>query len=435
MVLEIGALRGILPARLLAVVEVAAQLAHGMGREVCIVGGVVRDLFLHRPSIDLDLLVGGLEDRRPSADPYIQALAARLGGRITYFDPFLTSEIALETGDFIDVALAREESYSHPGALPTVRPGDLHADLKRRDFSLNAMALHLIRPGEMQLMDPHGGHQALLESRLTILHPLSFVDDPTRILRGLRFNHRLGFGFDDQTRALAQEAIQQRAFSTLSAERVAQDLQYLLAEDHDGLALGALMDLGLDGPLGLKGQGGAAYPAYLAFLAAQLPENQDEWDGHKHQRLPPSRAMAILYHLARGDGSAWLDALVIRGERRRRLLAERKILSTLIEDSGPEHPRPISAWVAAIKDLSDGAIAVLRQALAGHKNLNPFEIAYSKRGLKAPINGRDIIALGVPPGPRVGQMLTRLTRARWDDEITTRAQALSAVARWLEDSP
>ena len=197
---------------------------------VYLVGGAVRDLLLGGVPFDLDLVV--VQDAA--------ALAATLGGKLTVHDRFGTSTVRLE-GFAYDIGRARRETYAHPGALPDVLPAPLEEDLLRRDFTLNSIAIALggDRPGEL-----HAAPSALEDldaRRLRVLHDRSFIDDPTRLFRMVRYAGRLGFEIEPHTRALAGEAIDGGALATVSGPRVGAELR-LLARERD--PVGALLGLG-----------------------------------------------------------------------------------------------------------------------------------------------------------------------------------------------
>ncbi|MGB8875681.1 MAG: hypothetical protein WCD11_05170, partial [Solirubrobacteraceae bacterium] len=202
---------------------------------VYLVGGAVRDLLLGGVPFDLDLVVE--EDAA--------ALAAALGGRLTVHDRFGTSTVRLG-GYAYDIGRARRETYAHPGALPEVAPAPLDEDLLRRDFTVNSIAIALggDRAGELQTAP--GALEDLKAYRLRILHDRSFIDDPTRLFRLVRYASRLGFEIEPRTRALAGEAIDGGALRTVSGPRVGAELR-LLARERDPIsALLGLRDLGLD---------------------------------------------------------------------------------------------------------------------------------------------------------------------------------------------
>jgi tRNA nucleotidyltransferase (CCA-adding enzyme) len=193
---------------------------------VWLVGGAVRDALLGIEPHELDVVVEG----------DAVALARRLGGEVTVHDRFGTATI-----DGIDLVTARAESYERPGALPTVRPGTIDEDLARRDFTVNAMAVRL-RDG-LGAAVPRALED--LDARvLRVLHPASFLDDPTRLLRLARYAGRLGFAVEPETDALARAAIAGGALETVTGSRLGAELRLLLAEPQPA-ALEALAERGL----------------------------------------------------------------------------------------------------------------------------------------------------------------------------------------------
>ena len=226
--------------RLAPAIQTPLRAAGALGFPVAVVGGLVRDLLLERVGtpIDLDLVVDG------HAPTLAHRLAAALSGRVVEHLAFLTATLVLPDGRRIDLATARRESYRAPGALPTVEPAALADDLARRDFSLNALAVRLDPPDWGRLVDTTGGLVDLRARRLRVLHPLSFVEDPTRILRAARLAVRLGCRIDPTTRRLAGRAATLDAYQALSADRLRAELELALEEPRPAAVLGEAGRLG-----------------------------------------------------------------------------------------------------------------------------------------------------------------------------------------------
>src|SRR5215213_453598 len=217
---------------------------------VYLVGGAVRDLLLGRGRTDIDLVVEG----------DAAALAARLGAETVEHERFSTAKVRLD-GHSVDIATARTESYARPGALPEVAPAEsIEADLGRRDFTVNAMAVPL---DGTRLIDPHGGHADLQAGVLRILHPRSFSDDPTRALRAARYAARFGFELDSGTRT----AIVETDLGTVSADRRANELLRLAGEPQAARGLDLLASWGLIEPQ----PDGVELAAAVTELLAQPP--------------------------------------------------------------------------------------------------------------------------------------------------------------------
>src|SRR4030042_521069 len=179
-------IRAYLPQRIFNLLRDAGDKANKMGQEMFLVGGGVRDLFLGRPNFDLDLVIEG------DAIKLAQELAKSSRVKLIVHRCFGTAK--LNFSDFtLDIAAARRETYSRPGALPDVQPGTINDDLFRRDFSVNAMALCLAPERFGELIDLYHGQDDIANRLIRVLHPNSFIDDATRIFRAIRYEQRLGF--------------------------------------------------------------------------------------------------------------------------------------------------------------------------------------------------------------------------------------------------
>jgi hypothetical protein len=213
-------------------VDTARAVASRSSREVWLVGGPVRDLLMKRPVGDLDFVL------EREAGPFTADYAAALGGTVQSFPRFATFKIILSGGAEIDVTTARGETYRSPGALPEVVPASLIQDLGRRDFSMNALALHLT---SLEVVDTTGGIGDLAAGILRILHHGSFEDDPTRLFRGVRLATRLGFAFEDRTEERMLHAVRTDAVASVSRERIWREIALGMAEGSPGEVLAAFL--------------------------------------------------------------------------------------------------------------------------------------------------------------------------------------------------
>jgi tRNA nucleotidyltransferase (CCA-adding enzyme) len=339
-----------------------------------LVGGAVRDLLLGRTDrSDIDVVVEG------EVDP----IAAALGGEARSYERFGTATV--QADELIaDLATARAESYSHPGALPEVRPANLADDLARRDFTINAMAVPL--SGEPQLIDPHGGRADLDAGILRVLHERSFVDDPTRALRAARYAARFGFAVDPETERLLRDA----DLSTVSADRVEAELRKLAAEPAARRGLELLDSWGL---LALPEDRAGLIEAVLAVM------NSPGWEGVAD---PRDAVLAA----ARGE----------LGEAERLARAQ------------PERP-------SEAVDLArgrDGVELVLARALDGAW-LDRYVTEWRHVGLE--ISGEDLLAAGVSEGPALGRGLKVALGRKLDGEIAGREAELAAALEAAREGP
>lgn len=257
---EIAGAAGLIPLK--HVVDAALRVAESRHERVVIVGGFVRDLVMRRSvgDYDLDLVVegDGLE--------FSKALQREIGGERREHVSFLTSKLfspfANKDGEApllseVDVATARSEEYERPGALPVVKPTTIERDLWRRDFSSNALALPLVAyrdflSGALStdelpscVIDPCGGLADIKSRAVRILHPQSFIDDPTRLFRAVRYVVRLGFAFDRGTFAGFYEAVRGGALATLSPRRVWNEVVTALGEEAPAQVIGEFVERGL----------------------------------------------------------------------------------------------------------------------------------------------------------------------------------------------
>jgi tRNA nucleotidyltransferase (CCA-adding enzyme) len=354
---------------------------------VYVVGGAVRDALLGHPSYDLDLVVEG------DVPAFAERLAGRLGGRVQTHPAFGTAEILYEGGE-IDVATARAETYPEPAALPQVRPATLDDDLARRDFTINAIAASLRREDFGRLVDPHHGRADLAARTIRVLHGKSFVDDPTRIFRAIRYENRLGFRMDPETERLAREGM--AGVSRLSNERVREELVALLSEESIPHTLARLAELaGTNADVALVER--------LDALRLELDPGAPLW------RL---RLAAIVR-----DHPSLVDRLALRRDDQR-----------AVEDAVALAPQLEGATdpveIARIAGRSPEAALL---ALAERDSAELRDWFTRLRSIRLDISGADLAELGLPESPRVGEVLEELRRRKLRGELDGRESELAAA--------
>ena len=348
---------------------------HGLGQireaaestKVYLVGGAVRDLLLGTRRVDVDVAVEG----------EIEGLVLRLGGTSVLHERFSTATVEVD-GLTVDLAAARSETYATPGALPEVARAELSADLGRRDFTVNAMAIPL--QGEPRLIDPSGGLADLEARQIRILHAASFVDDPTRALRAARYAARLDFGLEAETERL----VRQTALETVSSDRVDAELLRLCAEPEAAVALELLASWGL---FELDSDAAVRVRSVTDLLACP-PWNQVS-----------ERGLAV--HAAafgRAPGAAG---------RLRNLLEPACALSAV----APEKP---SAAVTAAADHT--IIELLLARTMGAEWLDRYLAEW--RDVRLEITGAELLEAGVPEGPAVGLGLEAALRMKPTVSVT-----------------
>jgi tRNA nucleotidyltransferase (CCA-adding enzyme) len=403
-----------LPGRLREILRTAGTLGDTLGLPVAAVGGLVRDLLLDRVDerTDLDLVVEG------SAATLAHRLGPSLAGHAVEHVAFLTATVALPDGRRIDLATARRESYRAPGALPTVEPASLAEDLARRDFSLNALAVRLDRGAWGQLVDTTGGLADLRARRIRVLHALSFVEDPTRILRAARLAARLRCRVDRTTRRLAAHAAALDVYQALSGDRLRAELELVLAEPRPA---SALREAGRLGAWGLVHRDTRPGRRTTRLLGAAFSPRALEG-------LGPETPTALTL-LALADGAAvetWANRFALTPAMREAIQQARRDAPGLLARLA--HARGRAGAYTILQSVPEVTLAWAR-ALAGDGGARRALDGYlrSWRRLRPLATGDDLAALGVAPGPAVGQVLRKLRAAQAGGEVRSRAGAL----RWL----
>lgn len=213
-----------LPDYIREILKTCGSIGDKLKMRVFVVGGFVRDLLMGVENLDIDIVVEG------DGIVYGEQLAKRLGGRVKSHEKFGTSIVILPDGFHIDVAASRLEYYTRPAALPEVTESSIKQDLYRRDFSINALAIRLNRQHYGELLDFFGGKKDIRNGVIRVLHPMSFIDDPTRILRAVKFEQRYHFRMDQTTENLLRDALSKNIFDGVSAERFRNEFIEILEE-------------------------------------------------------------------------------------------------------------------------------------------------------------------------------------------------------------
>ncbi len=379
---------------------------------VHLVGGAVRDLLLGGVPPDLDLVVEG----------DATGLVERLGGLITRHERFGTWTVVLD-GLAYDIAQARSETYPAPGALPEVRPASLEEDLRRRDFTVNAIALALAGPQAGELTAAPDALEDLDRRWLRVLHSRSYIDDPTRLLRLARYRSRLEFEPEAKTAELAAQAVAERALDTVSGPRIGAELRLLVREPDPLKALLSLHDLGLEAAIHPQfGLGRSGEPPVLELghraLALLPPE------------IPPGRlALALAARAVPApELRDLLDRLAFEADDRQVIVATAAggadAVTALQKASRP----------AEIAEATQG-MPVELVCLAGALGAPAAAQSWlgKLRHVRLQIDGSDLLEAGVMQGPDIGRGLRAALAAKLDGRTQDRdaelAIALEAARR------
>ena len=435
-------LESVLSTERLALLKAIASQAHEQCAALYIVGGFVRDLLLELPSLDFDFVVEG------DAIVLAQALAQKFGGRVTSHSRFGTAKWHLndqESGsvqygmklhklkldlECIDFVSARTEFYTHPTALPTVERGNIKLDLHRRDFTINTLALRLDGRHYGELQDYWGGLNDIRDRIVRVLHSLSFVDDPTRILRAARFEQRFKFSIESRTMDLLKEAIP--LLDRLSGDRIRHELDHILVEPTASQILSRLQELNL-----LT----AIEPALVCddWLITRLEtlrtfQPEDCWNLVGY----------LNYHQRKRDLSYTLWFIRLSSEELQRVLDRLRIPTNLVNvissanDLWRNRESLASASSSEVVAVLDAVPPLSRFGffLASSDNkLREVIHMYITRWqyITPTINGHDLEERGVPPGPIYRKILSGLRAAWVDGDITSKEEETALLEELLHN--
>jgi tRNA nucleotidyltransferase (CCA-adding enzyme) len=415
------------PAWAQKLIEQIREVADAEQVPVYLVGGVVRDLLLGRPNEDLDLVVEG------EGIAFAQALASKVRGHCHPHQPFLSAVLVLPDGHKVDVVSARTEFYRTPAALPEVETSLIRQDLYRRDFTINALALTLSGSRYGQLLDFFGGRKDLQRREIRVLHSLSFIDDPTRAIRAVRYARRLGFKIARDTSHLISAAVKEGAFAGLTGRRLVRELKMLLEEPHPPQSLAMLEEYNLLAAVSPELVWNQEVNAFL-----QEVEGQITWYEVEHLGDPPDPLSlylgALLLFAGAGAAVYVAERLQLTGHIEQQLNRLNEAVEEVRQAAAPALHR--SRRVRTIEAHSTEALLLAMAGLdvVGRRRL--AEAAAAARRMCLPIKGRDLLQAGVSPGPIVGEALRRTRDALVDGSLEP-SQALEhalAIANMIGES-
>jgi len=426
-----GRLSKALPYERLELLRQVAEAAHQQHTAIYIVGGFVRDLLLERPSLDFDIVVEG------DAIALARAFAERLGGRVTAHSRFGTAKWlpnGSHAGEWtagLDFISARTEFYTHPTALPTIERSSIKLDLHRRDFTINTLAIRLDGRHFGELHDYWGGANDLERGLVRVLHSLSFVDDPTRMLRAVRFEQRFGFQIEARTLDLLQEALP--LIDRVSGERIRHELDRSFGEENAIQVLVRLKDLKLLQAIDQA----LIWDNWLETRFDLLldPQFEPDWDISRNWRgVPVQRVLAYILWLIRlspTDLERIIDRLSFSRDVKDAIHSAAQLWESL-GSLAAQSPSQIVNRLDGIPKISIFAVYLACDSDGIRELLQEYINNWSQ--IHAHTAGDDLRALGLPPGPHYRQILTELRRAWLDGEISSIDEEHDLLDKLLHES-
>lgn len=401
----------------------AGSLAEERGFKVYLVGGAVRDLLLRIDNLDLDLVVEG------DGIVFAQEVGRREGCKVSSHLKFNTATLFLAQGIELDVATARMEYYDYPGALPKVEYSSIKRDLARRDFTMNTLAISLNPDQFGVVLDFFGGQRDIKERVIRVLHNLSFVEDPTRVFRAIRFEQRFCFQMGKHTLYLVENAVKFNLFDRLAGDRVFKELQYMLSEHKVEECIKRMAELDLLRFIHPK----IAYNDSARVLLGRIKEVLNWYDllfldeQYEHwmvyfYALIDTLADDELEALCQRFGMHPAKSLAFINERRELMKAISQIYS-MEEPSNSQIYRflrgfPLEMLLYAMARTSKKATQMVVSRFITHL-----------RGTRSLLRGDDLKRLGLPEGPIIGRALEALLNARLDGAVKTRGDEESFIKK------
>ena len=416
-----------LPAEVLDLLQAAGDLAEEQACEVFAVGGFVRDILLGSPNLDLDLVVEG------DGIAYATALAERLKGRVRAHSKFRTAVVIFGDDKRVDVATARLEYYEYPAALPTVELSSIKMDLYRRDFTINALAVQLNPKSFGRLVDFFGAQRDMKERTIRVLHSLSFIEDPTRILRAIRFEQRYDFKIGGQTERLIKNAVKLDMLRKLSGSRLFHELQLIFEERKAVDCLKRLGEFKL-----LR----AIHPLLILRpnIERVLDELEKVLDWYRLLFLSPKARSWVVYFLAMCNGmpleevSTLLQRFNLPKRHETDFLTLRRTLDEVtygIKRWQSAQGKPSELCVLLENLPVEGVLYIMARNANDEPVRRNLSMYLTKlRDMEPDVRGHDLKDMGLPPGPRYGDILRSVKAAVLDGRANCREDQL-AVAREL----
>jgi tRNA nucleotidyltransferase (CCA-adding enzyme) len=412
-----------LPKEMVTLLRTIGDVAEESGCTAFAVGGFVRDLLLHKKNYDLDIVVEG------AGIDFAKKLTGKLGGKMHSHEKFGTAVVKLPDGFTIDVATARLEYYEYPAAMPTVELSSIKLDLYRRDFTINAMAVHLNPERFGLLVDFFNCQNDLKDRQIRVLHNLSFVEDPTRIFRAIRFEQRMQFRLGGHTERLIKSAVKMNLFNRVNGRRFFNELRLILLEENPLPLIRRLAQFDL-----------------LKFLLPNLRLDQKliniledtkgalEWYKLLYLDIPYRPWLVYLLGLMARvpvrEVVEFCDRFEVPERYRELLLKEKVEIQKVVKTFNRRSVLQPSEIYWLLQDLSEEGLLHLMSMTrkkSGKKAISNY--VTNLRRTSTELRGADLREMGYRPGPIYRTILNHLLEARLDGLIQNRADEIELIRR------
>ncbi len=402
------------PRDILNILNIISETGKELNYNTYLVGGIVRDILLDIPNLDIDIVVEG------DGIKLAKLVGRKIECRVESHEKFKTSVIVLGKDLHIDVATARVEYYEKPAALPMVEKGSIKQDLSRRDFTINSMALSLNKDSFGTLLDFFGGQKDLREKRIKVLHKLSFIEDPTRIFRAVRFEQRLGFRIDSQTERLAKTTINMDMVSKLTGVRIRDELISILNEESPWKSIKRLYDLGALNKIGLNVK---ADDNFISNMKAIISA-KNKLEPYYEEGIEKWRLLFILMLIGEplSRVRSWCSKMKVK-EKDIQVIIDtlsnmkkaKKLLGTEIKKN--------SELYKTVKNFTP-ELQVICSTWGEVYGKNILRYLKALANISLEIDGNTLINLGYKPSPKFKNVLSKLFELKLDGKISSRNEEI-----------
>lgn len=393
------------------------------------VGGFVRDLLLGRSNLDIDIVIegDGISFAQSFAEYY--ELSSKQSAKVKAHQRFGTAVVIMPDGIKIDFATARKETYVKPGSLPYVSNGSIDDDLYRRDFTINAMAINLSEKAFGELVDIYNGFSDLENRSIRVIHKLSFIDDPTRIFRAIRFEQRYGFIIEPHTESLARRAISMGSLKTITIQRLRNEILLILKEDEPLPALHRMENFGLLGYIS---------PSLCISddLFLKVKESIEWWNSESsdyHEVADPVllNLMALLDQFSVSETDNISRSLLMVNRYSETLTASKDKLLIAMKNLEEKGSLPSGVY-DSLRGFSLELLLFARSKFDDASLKDRISNYLTRlRKIKPLVNGSDLHKLGYPEGPLYSQILSESFALQLDGVIKNKTEAIKLIkSRW-----
>ncbi len=414
-----------LPKEFTATLKTIGEVADEIGYSAYVVGGFVRDLFLYRPNEDIDIVIEG------NGIAFARKYAKITGARVNAYEKFGTAVIIFPDGFKIDVASARMEYYKFPAALPTVEMSSIKLDLFRRDFTINTFAIQLSKDSFGTLIDFFSAQRDIKEKSIRILHNLSFVEDPTRVFRAIRFEQRFGFSIGKLTSGLIANAVKMDFFKRLSGRRVLTELRQILEEENPTPAIIRLSDYNLlqfihpsikiDKKLITNLNSVRKVLTWHDLLF--LEESYNKWAVY---------FLALIRHCDRKITKEICLQLELASRYHKFFCKERFEADRCLFELERKLPKKNSTLYKRLYIFKTELVLFMMAATKQEKVERAISRYFTQlRNTRISIKGRDLVNMGIKPGPLFSKILDATLAAKLNNHLKTRKDELEFVKKYI----